>query len=254
MNKAEPPGETFTDVKDSFSYGSRTDLAFKFLKGLSPEDAAEFFMVLLAKLGETIDDGDAGRLIDHAYAWQARAYASAERRVVYDDGPFAPLQKPLARSRLALFTSSGHFVAGDDPHPFGVADMTQDEAIARIDDFLRAAPQLSVIPATTPSGQLRVRHGGYDIRAAVQDPNVVFPLDRLRGLAIEGTLGELAPRPTPLWGRPRRHGCDGRSRRSGRRSCATRGWMPCCWYRPDRSVTCPSDTLRGPSKRRACRP
>ncbi len=193
MNQAQPPGETFTDFKDSFSYGSRTDLAFKFLKGLSPEDAAEFFMVLLAKLGETIDDGDAGRLIDHADAWQVRAYAAAERRVVYDDGPFTPLQKPLARSRLALFTSSGHFVAGDDPHPFGVADMTQDEAIARIDDFLRASPQLSVIPAATPSGQLRVRHGGYDIRAAVQDPNVVFPLDRLRELARDGTLGELAP-------------------------------------------------------------
>jgi D-proline reductase (dithiol) PrdB len=59
---------------------------------------------------------------------------------------------------------------------------------------LREAPQLSSIPIATPSSNLRVRHGGYDIRAAARDPNVVLPLDRLRDLAAEGVIGELAPR------------------------------------------------------------
>ena len=193
MNQDRSRGETFAQFKDSFSYGSRTDLAFKFLKRLSPEDAAEFFQVLLQKLGETVDDGDADRLVQHAYAWQVRAYAAAERHFVYDDRPFTPLRTPLEQARVVLFTSSGHFVAGDDPRPFGVADMTQEEAIARIDDFLRATPHLSVIPAGTPSSHLRVRHGGYDIRAAEKDPNVVFPLERVRELAAAGVIGELAP-------------------------------------------------------------
>src|ERR687888_18256 len=186
MNQDRFHGETFAEFKDAFFYGSRTDLAFKFLKRLSPEDAAAFFQALVQKLGETIDDGDADRLIQHAYDWQVRTYATAERHFVYDDRPFTPLRTPLEQARVALFTSSGHFVAGDEPRPFGVADMTQEEAITRIDDFLRAAPHLSVIPAGTASSHLRVRHGGYDIRAAEKDPNGVFPLERGRGLGAAG--------------------------------------------------------------------
>jgi len=194
MNPQPPNSETFAEFKDSFAYGSRTDLAFKFLKGLRPEEAAAFLQALLEKVGETIDDGDADRLVQHAYEWQVHAYATAERRFAYDDGPFTPLPAPLRQCRVALLTSSGHFVDGEDPRPLGVEEMTQQEATARINEFLREAPRLSVIPSTTPSSSLRVRHGGYDIRAAVTDPNVVFPLDRLREFAAEGVIGELAPR------------------------------------------------------------
>jgi D-proline reductase (dithiol) PrdB len=185
--------ESFAAFKDSFSYGSRSDLAFKFLKRLSPHDAAAFFQHLLTALGETIDDGDADRLVQLAYEWQARAYAAADRQYTYDNGPFTALAKPVSQARLALVTSSGHFVEGDDPQPFGLSGMTQEDATARIDDFLRVAPQLSTIPVTTPANLLRVRHGGYDIRGATRDPNVVFPLDRLRELADDGHIGDLAP-------------------------------------------------------------
>ncbi|MFQ5517927.1 MAG: glycine/sarcosine/betaine reductase selenoprotein B family protein, partial [Acidimicrobiia bacterium] len=40
---------------------------------------------------------------------------------------------------------------------------------------------------------LRVRHGGYDVRGARRDPNVVFPLRALHRLAAEGVIGEVAP-------------------------------------------------------------
>ena len=46
--------ETFESFKNSFSYGSRTDLNFKFLKTLSDEEAADFFQELLWKLGDSI--------------------------------------------------------------------------------------------------------------------------------------------------------------------------------------------------------
>jgi hypothetical protein len=188
----QPDRETFTEFKNSFAYGTRTDLNFKFLKNLSEDDAAAFLQGLLHDLSDTFDDGNVQRLYDHVAGWQARAYAGPSRWV-YDEGPFAPLAKPLSAARIALLTSSGHFVDGDDPEPFGIKNMSQAEAAARIDDFLKEEPVLSIIPAATPEAQLRVRHGGYDIRSAQADPNVAFPLAHLRDLAHAGVIGEVAP-------------------------------------------------------------
>lgn len=187
------PTETFEDFKRSFSYGTRNDLNFKFLSALSDDDAAQFFQDLLWKLGDVFDDGDSSRIIDHVINWQNRAYSQAGRWT-YDDVPFTPLAKSLAESRLALITSTGHFVDGEDPEPLGVKDMTQTEAIKRISDFLKSEPTLTAIPFATPRTKLRVRHGGYDIRGIQADPNVAFPVDRLRELTDEGHIGELLPK------------------------------------------------------------
>lgn len=183
---------SFQEFKKSFSYGSRSDLNFKFLAGLPDEEAGQFFQELLWNLGDAADDGALDRLLDLMYAWQVRGY-TGEGTWNYDDGPFTPLGKPLTDARLALLTSSGHFVEGDDPQPFGVANMSQDEATARIGEFLKQEPTLSAIPSLTPNERLRVRHGGYDIRGAQRDPNVAFPLERLRELQQERLVGELAP-------------------------------------------------------------
>jgi hypothetical protein len=131
------------------------------------------------------------------YEWQVCAYApkeppSNEPGRVFDSGPFAAMPKPVSSARIALLTSSGHFVAGHDPQPLGVREMSQEEATRRIDEFLKAKPTLSVIPSDTPTERLQVRHGGYDIRGALADPNVSFPLDRMRHLARAGVIGELA--------------------------------------------------------------
>jgi D-proline reductase (dithiol) PrdB len=187
------PSETFEDFKRSFSYGTRNDLNFKFLSALSDDDAAQFFQDLLWKLGDVFDDGDFSHIIDHVIDGQISAYSQAGRWT-YDDVPFAPLAKPLAESRLALITSTGHFVDGEDPEPLGVKDMTQSEAIKRIGDFLKSEPTLTAIPLSTPRTKLRVRHGGYDIRGVQADPNVAFPVDRLRELTNEGYIGELLPK------------------------------------------------------------
>ena len=184
--------DTFEEFKNSFSYGSRTDLNFKFLKSFSSEEAAQFLQDLLWKLGDSYDDGRFDRVIEHICEGQVRAYAKVGAWT-YDEGPFTSLRKPISQSRLALLTSSGHFVEGDDPQPFGVKNMSQEEAMARITEFLRAEPALSAIPTDTPTDRLRVRQGGYDIRAAQVDPNVVFPLERLRELENDGIIGELAP-------------------------------------------------------------
>jgi hypothetical protein len=183
--------ESFEEFKSSFSYGSRTDLGFKFIASLSDQDAARFLQDLLWKLGDAFDDGQFERIVEHVYEGQVRAYAG-EGKWAYAEGPFTPLHKPLSESRLALLSSSGHFVEGDDPQPFGVEDMTQEEATTRILQFLKSEPRLSRIPVGTPKERLVVRHPGYDVRGAQADPNVVFPHEILIELEREGRFGELA--------------------------------------------------------------
>ena len=183
---------SFEDFRKSFSYGSRSDLNFKFLKALSDEEAGDFIEGLFDVVGDSYDHGRLGDVIDHVVEWQARAYTpapDAKRTWVYEEGPFTVPTKPLAESRVALLTSSGHFT--EDPEPFGVKDMTQQEAEDRINEFLREKPELSVIPVTASADDISVRHGGYDITSSALDHNVAFPIDILRDLESEGAIGEL---------------------------------------------------------------
>lgn len=183
--------ESFEAFKNSFSYGSRCDLNFKFLKALSNEEAAAFFQELLWKMGQSMNDGDLRRLVDHVQAGQAQGYSGTVPRWSYEEGPFTPMDRPLPQARLALLTSSGHFVRGRDPQPFGEQDMSQAEAMQRVVSFARTAPDLSEIALDTSPEHLRVRHAGYDIRGAQADPNVALPLYRLQELAQEGQFEAL---------------------------------------------------------------
>ena len=187
--------ESFEEFKNSFAYGSRSDLSFKFLKRLPQHEAAEFLRVLLEEIGHTFDDADLDRIHHLVYEWQVAAYApSPEVRpaFTYDEGPFADLDAPLGKSRVALLTSSGHFAADDDPMPFGVENMTQEEAAQRIDEFLATTPVLSPIHRDIPAHDLRVRHGGYDVRSAAKDHNVSLPRDALVEAEDQGVIGEFA--------------------------------------------------------------
>ena len=189
---AKEDKETFEEFKNSFFYGDRSDLNFKFLSHISDEQAGLFFKELLQELGSTINDGDVARLMALLVEWQTRGYAH-QKNFDYSEGPFTRLDHGIDQTKLGLLTSSGHFVQGDDPEPLGVVAMTQQQAEGRVMDFLKAEPQLSVIPIDTPIDRLDVRHGGYDICGSAADPNVTFPLALLRRLAAQGQIGKLAP-------------------------------------------------------------
>ncbi len=189
----DKPTETLEDFKDSFFYGSRSDLNFKFLSDLEEAEAGQFFKDLLWKLGDASNDGLLDPVLDHIFDWQIKAY-TGKPRWTYEDKPFTPLGKPVSKTRVGLLTSSGHFVDGDDPNPFGVENMTQKEAEERIMEFIKNPPQLSIIPIDTPKEKLRVRHGGYDTRSAKIDPNCVLPIDRMKELAASGQIGEFHPK------------------------------------------------------------
>ncbi len=192
---SEPQQETLEEFRRSFFYGSRTDLLFKFLgsKEQTDEQAAEFLRGLLEHLGEAFDSGDYDRVLQYCVRSQIQAYTPSEGSqptFQYESAPWTPLRKPLSESRIALLSAGGLYVEGDDP--LGPDGPSQEEAVPRIQEFLRSPPILSVIPRDVAPERICIRHPGYDIRGALKDYNTVFPLDRLKELEDEGVFGELA--------------------------------------------------------------
>lgn len=197
METPTPP-DTTDELRRSFYYGSRSNLNVKFLRDLDDAEFGDFLEELFNATSATIDDGEATRVTDVMYRWQVHAYSAHlgdpdDFPHRHDDTPIATLRKPLSECRVALLTSSGHFVDGDDPEPLGAAGMSQEQAEARIGEFIREAPKLSAIPTDTPAERLRVRHGGYPVAPVAADHQVALPLDHLATLADEGVIGELAP-------------------------------------------------------------
>ncbi len=91
--------------------------------------------------------------------------------------PWTALTKPLHQCRLALVTTAGVHLR--DQPPF---DMTDPEG----DATFRA------IATDTALDDLTITHDYYDHGDADRDLNIVFPLERLRDLVAEGTIGSLA--------------------------------------------------------------
>lgn len=92
-----------------------------------------------------------------------------------DPPSWASLSKPLPEARIGLIASGGVYRHGQ------VAFTHKDDVTHR------------EIPTDVDTGELRVTHFAYDQADARRDPNVIFPIDPLRTLAADGTIGELAP-------------------------------------------------------------
>jgi D-proline reductase (dithiol) PrdB len=96
------------------------------------------------------------------------AYRWAERP---EPPPWTPIAEPLAGCRITLIGSGGLYRWGQ------LAFHTKDDTSIR------------VIASDTPSAELRTAHFAYDQTDARNDPNCVFPLDRLHELAADGVIG-----------------------------------------------------------------
>ncbi|MEE9417177.1 MAG: glycine/sarcosine/betaine reductase selenoprotein B family protein [Acidimicrobiales bacterium] len=97
-----------------------------------------------------------------------------------DPVALTPLAKPLDQCRVSILTSGG----------VSHCSMPEWNAEAR-NDF-----RLDTIDSTTLGSDFQVNDSYYDTKAASADINTVFPIDRLRDLDDEGTIGSIAPR---LW-------------------------------------------------------
>lgn len=98
----------------------------------------------------------------------------------HDDAPWTPLEKPLSACRLAVLTTAGLYVAGDQPR-FHAEDIEGDWTLREL-------------PDDVPLDALDIAHTHYDTARAREDVNCVYPHDRLRELAADGVIGELASR------------------------------------------------------------
>ncbi len=82
---------------------------------------------------------------------------------------------PLAARRVAIVSSAGLVVRGENP-------------------FRGRDPDYRAIPADTAPAELLIGHISinFDRTGFQEDWNVVFPLDRLNELAAEGVIGSVA--------------------------------------------------------------
>ena len=100
--------------------------------------------------------------------------------MVNEDAPLTPLAKPLAQCRVSMLTAGGVSRCAAPPwNPNARNDLRLDE-----------------IASDAPSDDFQIHDAYYDHSDADRDLNCLFPIDRLRELAADGVIKEVAPR---LW-------------------------------------------------------
>ena len=100
--------------------------------------------------------------------------AKAKELTGFDSRPWVK-PPPLARCRIAIVTTAGLHRKGD--RAFGPN-----------------ATDYRIIPGATPASELVMSHQSvnFDRTGFQQDLNVAFPIDRLRELVADGTVGSMA--------------------------------------------------------------
>lgn len=113
------------------------------------------------------------------FALPIRAMLRVYRWRQIDPVPWAPLKKPLAECRLAVVSSAGFVHRGQAPF---------DKSVRGGDFTFREIPNEVDVSELTDFHRSR----SYDHTGLARDPNLAFPLDRVRELAESGRVGSLA--------------------------------------------------------------
>jgi D-proline reductase (dithiol) PrdB len=92
----------------------------------------------------------------------------------FDPPKLTPLRKPIADSTIGLFTTSG-MQSPSDPRLLETEDTS-----------------FRLVHRDTPLSKLLIAHKTVVRKWAVEDRNVAFPLDRMKELEADGTIGRLA--------------------------------------------------------------
>jgi D-proline reductase (dithiol) PrdB len=104
-----------------------------------------------------------------------RTYLRAYRWRKINPVPWTPLAKPLSDCRLALVSSAAFVTPDQDAF---------DESVRGGDSSFRS------IPSDFPSADLIDTHrsDSFDHEGMVRDPNLAFPIDRVRELVESGRI------------------------------------------------------------------
>lgn len=117
---------------------------------------------------------------DVAAALQASEWKSAFAKYTYleipDAPPFARLTKPLAEANIAVVTTGGIYIDGEQ-QPFDAADVYGDASIR-------------LIPTDIPLSRLKLAHDHYDHTVPDQDQRTINPVEHLHALAADGFIGD----------------------------------------------------------------
>ena len=110
-----------------------------------------------------------------------RLFLKAYRWRTVDPVPWTPLRKPLSEARLALVSSAGFVAPGQEPF---------SDSVKGGDSSFRE------IPAGVDVSTLTEYHKSwaFDHSGVLRDPNLGFPIDRVRELAASGRIGSVNPR------------------------------------------------------------
>ncbi len=115
--------------------------------------------------------------------YQALGYGAPYRWAHYAEVPFAPLNKPLAESRVGLVTTAAPYQPGKGDQGPGAP--------------YNAAPKFYTVYSgdSAIDHDLRISHIAYDRdHTTAEDSNTWFPLPQLRRAAVARRIGEVAPR------------------------------------------------------------
>ena len=111
--------------------------------------------------------------------YEGRGPFSGEEEPVW-----APFEKRLAQSRIALLTSAGFYVKSSQPS----FDLDREQTHPEWGD-----PTWRAIPATTGAGDIGVAHLHINDEDLLADPEIALPMRLLGELAAEGVIGATVP-------------------------------------------------------------
>jgi D-proline reductase (dithiol) PrdB len=97
-----------------------------------------------------------------------------DRQPNFDPPHLAPLRKPVAESTIGFFVSCG-------------AQLPEDPLLGETQDI-----SFRLLHRNTPLARLVLAHKTAVRKWAEEDRNMAYPLDRMKELEAEGTVGRLA--------------------------------------------------------------
>jgi hypothetical protein len=120
----------------------------------------------------------------HEY-YVRKGFSDPYRYAHFDDGPFKPVRKPVAESRLLCVSSAGMEIIPDDgpePQPFKGRNIGEKDKV-----------EVFLIPSDIPKEKLKYVTGAHNwAENDMLDIDAFFPVTRLRELRDEGRIGSLA--------------------------------------------------------------
>ena len=141
---------------------------------LAEEEATRFFNGLYEAALLSHDDGNWSRVDDYLGEWERDLISRVNPNAIsFDSSPWTPFERSLANARVALITTGGVYMRDAQ------------------DSFVDDDPSFRVIRSDTPASGLGIFHEHYDKSNAEKDINVIFPIERLREMNVEGSIGSI---------------------------------------------------------------